>query len=90
MDDGGGINGYEKRTRENIVSLSKIIDLEGCLTYLKFRCFVTFKKQRWLETNKLAARSALRLWEVAIYLHTWKFMQIFFKKPLNNYVKILS
>ena len=31
VDDGGGINGYKKRTRENIVSLSKIFDLEGCL-----------------------------------------------------------
>ena len=45
-DDGGGINGYKKSTRENIVSLSKIIDLEGCLAYLKIRRLVTLKKQR--------------------------------------------
>ena len=31
VDDGGGINGYKKRTRENIVSLTKTFDLEGCL-----------------------------------------------------------
>ena len=28
---GSSINGYKKRTLENIVSLSKIFDLEGCL-----------------------------------------------------------
>ena len=51
---------YNERTHENIVSLSKTIDLKGCLAYLKIPHFDTFKKKRWEQTNKLAVRSVLR------------------------------
>ena len=66
VDDGSGINGYKKRTHENIVSLSNSIDLEGCLTYLKITRFDTLKKQGWEQTNKLAARYVLRSSEVTM------------------------
>jgi len=51
---------FNQRTHENIVSLSKTIDLKGCLAYLKITRFDTFKKKGWEQTNKLAVRPVLR------------------------------
>ena len=47
--------------------------------------FVTFKKQGWVENiNKLAARSALRSWEVTIWKDIWNNIQIKIKKTNIN------
>ena len=67
MDAGGCINGYKKRTCENIISLLKTFELEGCLAFLKITRFDTLKKQGWGETNKLAVRYVLRSWEAIIW-----------------------